>query len=474
MPNKPLFTDHARDYLPLSAELARLSIELRTRVSRARDLEDMAQLNDAALAELIADIRPEVPRVGPRRPARSDEDGPVRRDVDSRPGPATVRQWVAYPVTGEHELLRRWPDNPVLDHPPVDERYVPGDGLRHVDHAMSDRFAYVLDHEPTWSLVPTTVDTVDGRLEWALYTYIDLTLDEEEAVAQGELDVRAILDDRRSHIDPIVTAIAAQVDHYFDVDLPATLEAFVEGRRRTLTNRKAVIDSLTIPDEWKAAPPAVTVDPIPAEPDTPAHVPATDPAGDVARDSVDVVVEKRARLSPVTFEGVLRTMRAWANAIERTPLAFDGLHEDRFSDLLVATLNATMPGAHREVYSQNGKSDIFIEADKLSEDLGPAKVFVCEAKKATSHSVIAEAVDPQLFGYLNVHDTSAVILILVQQQDLDRTRDAYTAVLESVAGYRGTRASVVEGWPLLTYENAGRTVDVCAAFVHVRRTQRRA
>jgi hypothetical protein len=31
-----------------------------------------------------------------------------------------------------------------------------------------------------------------------------------------------------------------------------------------------------------------------------------------------------------------------------------------------ATLNATLPGAHREVYSRGGKSDIFILADVLA------------------------------------------------------------------------------------------------------------
>ncbi|WP_235562924.1 hypothetical protein, partial [Brevundimonas sp. Root1423] len=94
------------------------------------------------------------------------------------------------------------------------------------------------------------------------------------------------------------------------------------------------------------------------------------------------------------------------------------------------------------------------------------------SKKATSHRVIAEAVDPQLFGYLNVHDTSAVVLILVHQQSLQRTRETYTRVLESVVGHQRTRDSIVEGWPLLTYENQGRMVEVCAAFVHVRRPRR--
>ncbi|KQY55666.1 hypothetical protein ASD11_14215 [Aeromicrobium sp. Root495] len=388
----------------------------------------------------------------------------------------TVRQWMAYPVSGDHELLRHWPDNPFLDHEALDEGYLPDSALRVVPHALSEDFRYVWDNEPTWSLSPTTGAFVDERLEWALYTYIDLTLDEEEAVADGRLNVRSIFEARRAHIEPIVKAVATQVDRYFDEELPELLNDLVERRRRTLTNRKAVLESLTFPDDWKASPPAVFVGPDPTAEASGVGQEASNPGGGVEAELrenvIEIAVEKRARLSPVAFEDVLRTMRVWANAIERTPDAFSQLDEDRISDLLAATLNATLPGADREVYTQAGKSDIFVRADTLSEEFGPARVFICESKKATSHRVIAEAVDPQLFGYLNVHDTSAVVLILVHQQSLQRTRETYTRVLESVVGHQRTRDSIVEGWPLLTYENQGRMVEVCAAFVHVRRPRR--
>ena len=476
MPRSALFTAEVLESGGLSAELAKRVTALCTRISRAADLDDLAQFEGEELRRHISEIRPATPRVNGARPASLNESGPPRRNVDGNHGPMTVRQWMAYPVSGDHELLRHWPDNPFLDHQALDEGYLPDSPLRVVPHALSKDFRYVWDNEPTWSLAPTTGVFVDERLEWALYTYIDLTLDEEEAVADGRLDVRSIIEARRAHIEPIVTAVATQVDRYFDEELPNLLKDLIESRRRTLTNRKAVLESLTFPDDWKATPPAVVASPDSNAAAYESGLAPRNPEGEVEPDLYEEVVEvavvKRARLSPVAFEDVLRTMRVWANAIERTPAAFSLLDEDRISDLLAATLNATVPGADREVYTQGGKSDIFVRADKLNEEFGPAKVFICESKKATSQKVIAEAVDPQLFGYLNVHDTSAVVLILVHQQSLQRTRETYTRVLESVVGHRRTRESIVEGWPLLTYENQGRMVEVCAAFVHLRRPRR--
>lgn len=94
-------------------------------------------------------------------------------------------------------------------------------------------------------------------------------------------------------------------------------------------------------------------------------------------------------------------------------------------------------------------------------------MFICEAKWATSHDVIREAVDPQLFGYLNVHDTAAVLLVLMRQKDFSAARATYLQVLESVDGHERTEDGPVTGWPLLKFIRDGRTVTLCAAFVHL-------
>jgi hypothetical protein len=81
--------------------------------------------------------------------------------------------------------------------------------------------------------------------------------------------------------------------------------------------------------------------------------------------------------------------------------------------------------------------------------------------------VIREALDPQLFGYLNVHDTAAILLVLMKQKDFAAARANYLQVLESVRGRQRTLEGPVDGWPLLEFARDGRSVTVCAAFVHL-------
>lgn len=181
------------------------------------------------------------------------------------------------------------------------------------------------------------------------------------------------------------------------------------------------------------------------------------------------MLNPRARLSPASFADVQRTIRVWADSVEQYPKAFD-LHEDRISDLLTATLNATLPGAQREVYRRGGKSDIYIYADVLAQGTGPARIFICESKWARSKRVVAEALDPQLFGYLNADDTAAVLLLLLRQKNKRVAITTYTECLRSVPGRVNENDGEVEGWPVWRFRREGRYVDICLAFVHIPRT----
>lgn len=349
---------------------------------------------------------------------------------------------------------------------------------------MTENQAYTDDNTPTWCL-EAVEEREDGRMDWALYTHLDLSLEEEEAVAQGKLELPAILRARRDYIEPIVRAIAAQTDHFFDVKLPGVLKERLADHRRVLTNREAVTAALTVPGPGFVPLPRVAVTKRPDEVDRPSEEQAgatgeNDPALDGPEvDGADsdseevpgpshVKFSTRASLASVSFEDVQRTIRRWANAVERYPGTFEQLSEERISDLLAATLNATVPDVGREVFTQNGRSDIFIKADALDADLGPATVFICEAKKATSRKAVREALDPQLFSYLNVHDTSAVLLLLLSQKEFHRSRDLYLKELESTAVYQGPGVEFIRGWPILKFECDGRNIDVCVAFVHVR------
>ncbi|HTC69085.1 MAG TPA: hypothetical protein VK662_05895, partial [Acidothermaceae bacterium] len=369
---------------------------------------------------------------------------------------------VAVQVLGDVNLTGFWPDVTGRDLDPVDAQVVTElGGYAALQHAPQEDVGRYVRASQMWAIGDYEEPTAGQLPERSLYTHFELTKDEEAAVARRELDLGELTSERRKLIAPIVDAIGEQVQAFLAKDLPDALLEMAAEKRTVLSNRQAVRDNLRFPDDWLAHEPKLEDSPQ-------AHpVPVESELGQQAPQSDELRLNPRSRLDSATFDDVLFSLRHWANAVERYPAAFAVLAEDRISDLLAATWNATLPGAAREVYSRGGKSDIFIQADALDPGRGPAKVFICETKWATSHKVIRDALDPQLFGYLNVHDTSAILLVLMKQKNFPTACATYRRVLESIDGYQGTESGPVAGWPMLGFVRDSRKVAVCVAFVHL-------
>ena len=162
----------------------------------------------------------------------------------------------------------------------------------------------------------------------------------------------------------------------FTRTFPDRVSAALSRRRQELANRIAVSKALRFPNEWVVEPIRLEKPPVSEDEVGQSGAPAPLPILQVPR------------LEPTSFGRLQTTIRVWADAIERHPGGFRQLTEDQISDLMCATLNATLAGANREVFSRSGKTDIYVRADVLGEGRGPAKVFVAESKKATSRNVV--------------------------------------------------------------------------------------
>jgi len=475
-----LFNSFVREYRPLSGELDNRVRPVQQVLDSATRAADLDALEGERLAALLDRIRPEAPRLSGAR-AASTREGDLRWNPDRTSRVPTTRHHVAVRTVGEVELLGYWPDGAPTDLVAVDEETVDGlGGLDTLTTSAPEDVSRYWDASQMWVLGMYD-DGESTTLHPALYTHVDLTREEEHLVATGRLDVQAEFERRRRLIEPIVEAIGRQIDTFFSQELPERIAVLVGLRRAELHDRRAVSDSLVFPDQWHLPEPTLARRAADSERPggweagtpgpsdgvrTPDRRVETETEAAAVRVG-DIGLDNRTRLSGATFSDVLGVMRKWSDSIERYPAAFGELPEDRISDLLAATLNATLPGADREVYTRSGKSDIFIRADDVQAGRGPARVFICETKWATSRAVIREALDPQLFGNLNVHDTRAVLLILMRQADFAAAKERYTEVLQQVDGHRSTEAGPVEGWPVLTYRTGGRVVEVCAAFVHL-------
>lgn len=364
-----------------------------------------------------------------------------------------TRHYIAVKIIGDSRLCTAWP-RASTDLLPVDHESWPESELEVLD-----------DRRDVWSL--GMVDDSVEQVEWALYTFLDLSVDDEARVANGEIDLTAIIVERVGRLTPIMERINSDLSEYFTTTLPTALLAALGSKREELANRASVTESLRFPEAW-------VVDPIRLEGlaapaadgscDTPRQGPT---AAEAAEEQNPLAITQVPRLEPTSFERLQTTIRVWADSIERHPGGFRALSEDQISDLLCATLNATLAGTNREVFSRSGKTDIFVQADVWGEGHGPAKIFVAESKKAVSHPVVRSAVEDQLFRYVTTSDLSAVLLLLFPQKNFLSVRDDYLETLKATSGFVGERESVVRLWPILDYNLDGRVLSVCVAMVHL-------
>lgn len=445
-----------------------LSVELELRAKRTLggffstcvNLAELEAFLSTAAPEKLAQDRPKHPVLGEPTLADVVKGGYTPWDATGA-RERKMRHSIIFRVEGTADLLYFWPDRFDDDIKPIDEHILDlaggWDELTTLGRDVQEEFDEL---GKQWSL--EEAQTAGGST-WFLRTYVDLTLAEEQSAADGRLDLQGLFEKRIDQILPIVRAVGDQIDAYWDFGLPERISELAEAKRKELENRAAVVASLKFKAGWAIAEPGVVLSAssprIEGRP-TSRPIAATD--GEVE----DVSFEVRAKLDPATFTDVQRVIRTWADAVERYPKAF-ALKEDRVSDLLCATLNATVPGAGREVYTRAGRSDIYVQADVIRQGYGPATIFVCEAKWARSSDVISKALDPQLFSYMTVHDTSAVLLLLQPQVDFSGGKQTSLQALRKVDGLVEESDSAVEGWPLLRYGREGKTISICVAFVHL-------
>jgi hypothetical protein len=437
-----LFTEGVKRNHPLRGVLGNSVLPL---LDAIRGLRNVAELDRFVTTELTDRLQSiDWLRLGPTKQLPAGDPRPVR-SADWPPVFAT-RYAISIDALGDPQLFGTWPtqDAGLI---PVDADNYPASGLT------------IENREEMWNLDRTRGE--DGEGKWVLRTYFDLTVEEELSIAAGKLDLMQLVLERRSRMESILAAINAEISEFFEKELPRRASELLDEKRRELATREAVVASLNFPEEWTM--------PTPELDEIPVAVPEVPPSSRklASEPGEDLMIHSVPRLAPKSFANLQNTIRTWADAIERYPRSFAGLGEDRTSDLLAATLSATMSGAHREVYTRGGKSDIFVHADVLSEGAGPAKVFIIEAKITTSEKVVREALDPQLFGYLTAADTAAVLLMLIPQKGKERAIQRYGEVLRNVRGFLREERSAVTGWPLYIYQNRDRIVRICVAWVHL-------
>lgn len=452
-----LFTAFAAENQLLSDYLSHEYGEIAYRFVIALPASELEKSDDELTSDLVARIRPTNRlQISPPKSGRR-EAGTHRPDKCAGFRIATVRQYIYFEISGDPHLLTFWPDATSTDVQPLDSELQTDQPNR--DEATYDFAVEVDKHErrlnnSRWRLA------ISESGSTVLCVFIDLSEAEQDLVAEGSLDLHEKGLEFHRYATRIVEAIQNQADSYFSKDLRESIDRYITARRRRVRNEDAMTRSLSWPKEWEQQDVFLEDQPRASEP-----TPKRSSNVDTAPQS-DLDVSHRSRLSPASFEIILRTVRTWADAVERTPGAFATLKEDHLSDILCATLNATLPGANREVYTRGGRADIVIRADILDEGRGPAVVYVCESKWWTSKPRASAALD-QLFRYLTEADLVGTLLFFIDTQSSVRARKAIIQALEARQDFVRFSGEIVAGWPLLTFTRRNTEQRICVAFVHV-------
>ena len=440
-----IFTVHARTN-PLSYILGHDANGLAHQAAYAPTFEDLNPFIGDAMARTIDGLRREPLQLGPLLPGRTG-DG-AWHEVAGGGRIQKSRLFYDIQVLGDEELLSYWPDKNDAGLRPVNQELMNEIGdERTASEADAKRY---YDSITWWT--SRSLRAPSGDMVPVLSTWADLRADEVAQPAKHQ-EVRTLFRQRHDDAEAIVAAMAGQMATWYDSELPEALRVRAAARQEYLGHLHTAFETIGLPTEWKMDPPvAVEV----------AEAPSAVTEG--------LPVPVRARLEPVSYRDIQKTIRIWADKVEEYPEAFTALAEDRISDLLCATLHAATPGAGREVFSRGGKTDIHIRGDVLREGLGPASVFVLESKWVEGKEDIESAIADQLMRYIPVAATSTVLLALSRRSGKQGAVDNVRSWAREVTGFDREDGEDVEGWPIFVYKIADLDdleMRVSIATVHV-------
>ncbi len=124
------------------------------------------------------------------------------------------------------------------------------------------------------------------------------------------------------------------------------------------------------------------------------------------------------------YEHIVKLIRVWANAIERTPDPFREMDEETLRAALLPMLNSHYEGgATGETFNAGGKTDILVRVEDRN-------IFIGECKKWKGENSLAEALG-QTFRYSTWRDTKLALLLFVNRSSISDVVQKTKVWLES-------------------------------------------
>jgi hypothetical protein len=339
--------------------------------------------NQAVLQDLLDDMRPAL--------AREVEDIPPERLLDAP----------------EHDLCAALVEKyrveiPIL-HP--DGMFVRDEGEadlgpQHYPHARGHRLTVAIPFEgdpqflryrpSSFSGDPPRADIVGQEL-WLPFQAPQLTANEVQREVQHTLhSIEDHLSTAREDVKP------------FNRSLPGLAEDAVRRRKERLLRQRGTVEALGIPVRHRADAPRTYALPVKRRVPTIESIPTTSQP-----------YSPEPALAVEEYERILDIVHNMALVMERSPSAFERMHEEHLRDHFLVQLNGQYEGAAAgEVFNCAGKTDILIRWETRN-------VFIAECKFWTGPKGFHEALD-QLLSYTSWRDTKTALFLFNRHRALSR------------------------------------------------------
>lgn len=153
-------------------------------------------------------------------------------------------------------------------------------------------------------------------------------------------------------------------------------------------------------------------------------------------------------ISPDDYEDILTVIKSYRDLVERLPKTFSNMDEEVLRDILLVVLNNQFGPAGGEVFSRNGKTDVFLWHEK-------GAVFIAECKFWAGSKAFRAAVD-QLLSYLVWRDTKAALILFVREKSVSDIAEKASMVLEQHPRYK-RREKGAATFPVYVLHHEGDT-----------------
>jgi len=297
-------------------------------------------------------------------------------------------------------------------------------------------------------LRPSTFTTVvpRGRVEGQ-----ELVVGHEGAAdSLNPEQVKAQLDGDLGRIQQYLDWVAADCVR-FNMQLQQELENAVKQRRIKVLQDRNLEAFLGIPVQRRS-----DVSPVFSVPVERRRKPASAPA---TGRSVTQPFTPEPAITLEDYADVLGVVRSWRDLVERLPRTFSPMSEEVLRDILLVVLNNQFGPVGGEVFSRNGKTDIFLWHEK-------GAVFVAECKFWRGSKALEQAID-QLLGYLVWRDTKSALVLLVRETNVSDIAGKADEVFKTHRLYKRREADVAS-FPMYVLRHDGdpnREIKVALVMV---------